>query len=72
MLHSAVVYGPKETIEFLIESRHTLGINIEERTNDGRTILHIACWKRDIEFVDLVHNALEEINSDNDFDTRNH
>ena len=70
MLHHAVVRGPKETIEFLMESSQKLEINIEERTNDGRTILHIACWKRDIEFVDLVHNALEEINSDIDFDTQ--
>ena len=38
ILHIAVAYGPKETIQYLIESRHKLGINIEERTGeiDGR------------------------------------
>ena len=69
MLHSAVVYGPKETIEFLIESKDKFGINLEARTNNGGTILHLACWKRDIEIVDLIHNALEKFNINIDFDT---
>ena len=71
MLHWAVKGGAKETIEFLIESRHNLGINVEERTNQGSTILHLGCHHRDIEIVELVHNALQEINSDIDFNTRN-
>ena len=84
ILHTAVAYGPKETIQYLIESRHKLGINIEERTGeiDGRhinrndTILHTACLYRDIEavdeIVDLVRKALEEIDSDIDyFNTQN-
>jgi len=69
MLHYAVCFGPKATIEFLIESRDKFGINLEARTNDGSTILHLACWKRDIEIVDLIHNALEKFNIDIDFDT---
>ena len=71
MLHWAVKGGAKETIEFLIESRRNLGINVEERTNQGSTILHLGCHHRDIEIVELVHNALQEINSDIDFNTRN-
>ena len=63
MLHNAVALGPKETTEFLIESRHKLGINIEERTTERLTILHLACWYRQIEIVYLVHNGLKEINS---------
>ena len=70
ILHDAVQFGVKETIEFLIESRHKFKINIEERTNYGRTILHIACWHRDIEIVDLVLKALEQINSGINFDTQ--
>ena len=69
MLHEAVVYGPKETIEFLIELREKFEINLEERTNNGETILHLACWKRDIEIVDLIHIALEKFNIDINFDT---
>ena len=69
MLHFAVFYGPKETIEFLIEFKDKFGINLDERDNNGRTILHLACGKRDIEIVDLIHNALEKINIDIDFDT---
>ena len=44
---------------------------MEARTYDRKTILHLACWKRDIEIVDLVFKALEDINSDINFDTRN-
>ena len=71
MLHRAVAYGPKETIEFLIGSRHKLGINIEEQANDGSTILHLAFHYRHKEIVDLVCKGLEEINSEINFDTRN-
>ena len=59
MLHHAVFFGPKESIEFLIESRDKFGINLEARTNNGQTILHLACVKRDIEIVNLVYNALK-------------
>ena len=69
ILHDAVGHGSKETIEFLIDSRQKFGLNIEETTNCRRTILHIACLYRDMEIVDLVHNALEGLNSDIDFDT---
>jgi len=70
MIHHAVVGGPKETIQFLLESRQKIGFNLEARSEEGLTILHYACWKRDIEIVDLVFKALEEINSEIDFDTR--
>ena len=70
MLHDAVAHGEKETIEFLIESRHKLGINIEAKTHNGKTILHVACCQKDITVVDLVDEALEEINSDIGFETR--
>ena len=71
ILHEAVAYGAKETIEFLIESRHKLKINIGERTNCGGTILHNACRNRDIEIVDLVLKALEQTKSDINLDTQN-
>ena len=71
MLHHAVFFGPKESIEFLIESRDKFGINLEARTNNGQTILHLACVKRDIEIVNLVYNALEENDYNIDFDTQN-
>ena len=70
MIHHAVVFGPKETIQFLLESRQKIGFNLEARSDEGLTILHYACWKRDIGIVDLVFKALEEINSEIDFDTR--
>ena len=69
MIHTAVLHGPKETIQFLLESRQKIGLNLEARTNKGSTILHLACWKRDIEIVDIVSNGLQEISSDIDFDT---
>ena len=69
LVHVAVAFGPKATIQYLMDSRQELGINIEERLYDGRTILHLACSFRDIEIVELVDDALEEINSDIDFDT---
>ena len=70
MIHYAIWFGQKATVQFLLESRHRIGFNIEGRLNNGNTILHIACEKRDIEIVDLVSNALQKINSDIDFDTR--
>ena len=69
IIHYAVVFGPKETIQFLLESHQKIGFNLEARTEVGDTILHLACEYRDIEIVDFVFNALEAINSDIDFDT---
>ena len=70
MLHCAVEFGPKETLTFLLESRHKIGFNTEDRTRPcGWTILHIACQCRDIEIVDVVYKALQDDNSDIDFDT---
>ena len=54
-----------------LRPRQKIGFNLEARSNLGSTILHFACWKRDIEIVDLVYKALEEINSDIDLDTQN-
>ena len=71
MIHHAVAFGPKETIEFLLESSQQMGFNLEERNNFGNTVLHLTCSKRDIEIVDLVFNALAEMNSDIDFDAQN-
>ena len=70
MIHFAVAFGPKETIKFLLESRQKIGFNLEARLNKGCTILHVAFQKRDIEIVDLVFEALEEIHSEIDFDAR--
>ena len=70
MIHNAVACGPKETIQYLLESSKIIGINIEERTDSGSTILHQACGKRDIEIVDLVLKSLEAINSDIDMNTQ--
>ena len=69
MLHNAVAFGPKETIKFLLESRQQFGFNLEERTNSGSTVLHLACRQLNIEIVDLVFKALEEVNTDINFDT---
>ena len=68
MIHYAIAHGPKETIEFLLESRDKYGIDITERDNVERTILHLACQHRDIEIIDLVSGSLHEINSDINFD----
>ena len=70
MIHCAVQEGPKETIEFLLESRKKYGFNLEGRTHDGQTILHLACEFRDIEIVDLVTKELMDVGSDIDFHTR--
>ena len=67
MIHIAVAFGPKETIRFLLEARPKIGLNLEARTNEGDTILHHACRIRDIDIVDAVFKALEEVNSDIDF-----
>ena len=72
MIHEAVKFGPKETIQFLLDSRQKIGFNLEAKTGKvGQTILHLACSYKDIEIVDLVVRALEETNIDIDFDTRN-
>ena len=70
LVHTAAAWGPSETIRFLFESRHTIGFNIDARTNRGSTILHIACRYRAIEIVDLVFNLLQEVNSGINFDTQ--
>ena len=69
MIHFAIAYGPIETIHFLLESRDKYGIDITERDNVGRTILHLACMHRDIKIIDLVSGLLHEINSDINFGT---
>ena len=70
MLHHAIAHGPKETIRFLLEKHQQIGFSVEERTNKGSTILHIACAYRDIEIIDLICNALVEIKSDINLDTQ--
>ena len=72
ILHYSLAYnGPKATIQFMLESHQSIGINLEQRTNDhfGSTILHIACF-RGFDIVELVANALKDIKSDIDFDTQ--
>ena len=69
MLLCAVESGPKETIEFLLESRHKIGFNTEDRTSSGKTILHIACEQRDIEVIDPILKYIEDNNIDIDLDT---
>ena len=69
MIHNAVAFGPRETIQFLLESREKIGFNLEERAIQGETVLHLACEKRDIEIVDLVFEALEKIGSEIEFGT---
>ena len=57
----------------MLESKHKLGFNIEhivDVDDDGSTILHSACLNTDVEVVDLVCRALEEINSDINLQTQ--
>ena len=74
MLHIAVKYGPKETIEFLIESHHKIGFKLDEKIHNGLiqgfTILHLACKNRDIDIIDLIYKALQDNHIEIDFDTR--
>ena len=70
MIYHAVAGGPKETIQFLLESRQKLEFDLEARDNIRSTVLHFA-RKRDMEIVDLVIKALEEIGSDINLDTEN-
>ena len=71
ILHFSIIDdGPKATIQFMLESHQSIGINLEQRTNDlGSTILHFAC-SRDFEIVELVVKALKDIQSDIDFYTQ--
>ena len=62
----------KLMIQFLLESGLNIRFHLEARTEEGDTILHQACNERDIDIVDTVIKALEEVNSDIDFDTRNY
>ena len=69
MFPYAVGFGSKQTIQYLIESRQEIGFNMEERFhNQGLTILHVACGKRDIDIVDYVSEALYKIGSNINFD----
>merc|ERR1711963_705144 len=70
MIHHAIVKGSKRLIQSLLESRKEIEFNLEERTNKGLTILHLACGHRDIEIIDLVFSPLVEMSSDIDFDTQ--
>ena len=70
MIHHAVQMGSNETLQFLLDLQQELGFNLEERTDGGRTILHIACWCRDFEIVDLVIEALTKAGSDIDLGTQ--
>ena len=69
MIHFAVECGKKETIQFLLESEQKYGYNIEERATENETILHVACWLRNIEIVDLIFEALQKRKSEINFDT---
>ena len=73
MFHCALMDVPntKETIQFLIESRNKIGFNLEDRSNSGWTILHLACACRDIEIIDLIVKVLEDNKIPINFDTRN-
>ena len=44
--------------------------SIVDVDDDGSTILHSACLNTDVEVVDLVCRALEEINSDINLQTQ--
>ena len=71
MIHHAVFYGPEDQIQFLLESRQKIGFDLEAISDLGNTVLHLACLKRDIGIVDLIFNALQDINSEIGFDTQN-
>ena len=71
MIHYAVLFGQKETIEFLLESKQKIGLNLEDRDGQGSTVLHMACANRDVEIVDLIFQELVKINSDIDLNSQN-
>ena len=72
MIHHAVEFGKKETIEFLLNSEQKYGFSTEERALKGETMLHVACWMRDIEIIDLISKAFQKRKSDINFDTRDY
>ena len=70
MLHSAVLYGTIETIKFLITSHRKIGFKLEEKCQHESTILHLACWKRELDIIDLIYGALQDNKCQINFDTR--
>ena len=69
IIQKAVTDLSKDTIQVLLESRE-IRLKKEAWSNNGCTILHLACQKRQIDIIDLVFNALKDIKSDIDFDTQ--
>ena len=71
MIHDAIASGPKETVQFLLESSQRIGFDAVARDKDGSTILHVACRYRNIDIVNLVTQAFEAMKSGIDFNTPN-
>ena len=72
VLHNAVALGPQNTIEFLLDKY--LQVNqqcLEARTDVGDTLLHLACYFRDIQVVNIMYNTLFFSESNIDFDAQN-
>ena len=69
IIHTAVLYGTKETIEYLFNSN--LGINFERPGFFGETILHLACRRGDLTIFKNIFDFLKEINSQISFETLN-
>ena len=59
VLHYAIRYGKKETIDYLLASRSKLGIKIDAKTNRGNNALHIACQYNRIDILKSLLKCLE-------------
>ena len=68
ILFLAVAYGPIETIQYLLENKATLNLNLSDRSARCYTILHSACYFRKMDVVELVYQALQKENIHIDFD----
>ena len=66
VLHLVSLEGYKEIVELLIEKFIENKINLNQKDEDGRNPLHLACsnkWKENKETVDLLINKRIDLNA---------
>jgi ankyrin repeat protein len=65
-IHRACLYGDTKTVLYLLSKN----VHLEETSNDGTTVLHYACFSKNIHIVALILQYTSELNlvraADND------
>ena len=70
LIHSAVQWGSKDNVEFILQKRHAFKIDLSAVLNNGANILHIAVVFRRTDILKQLYECLKQDGSEIDFDTQ--